>query len=160
MAKYAVTLYDSPAALEAGIETVDNDVEISAVHLPDNIQHKYGLIQGSKLGITGDALDVNIKSGIDTLATHAKQTDGSQKTQVVDGAGDVIGSTANALDINIKSTAVQEGWEYSGSGAPTSTPAPPTGVVPRYYDYTNHTTYVWADAAWREYLGIIDGGTL
>lgn len=115
------------------------------------------------VGVTSGALDVNVKSGmvnITTLATHAKQTDGSQKTQVVDGAGDVIGSTDNALDINIKSTAVQEGWEYSGSGAPSSTPVPPTGVVPRYYDYTNHTTYVWADAAWREYLGIIDGGTL
>ena len=119
MVKYAVTLYDSPAALEAGIEAVDNDVEISAVYMPDNIRHKYGLIQGAKLGLTGDALDVNIKS-----------------------------------------TDVQQGWEYSGSGAPTSTPVPPTGVVPRYYDYTNHTTYVWADAAWREYLGIIDGGTL
>lgn len=36
-------------------------------------------------------------------ATSTKQSDGSQKTQVVDGAGNVIGATSNALDINIKS---------------------------------------------------------
>ena len=35
-------------------------------------------------------------------ATSTKQSDGSQKTQVVDGAGNVIGSTGNALDVNIK----------------------------------------------------------
>ena len=36
-------------------------------------------------------------------ATSTKQSDGTQKTQVVDGSGNVIGSTTNALDINIKS---------------------------------------------------------
>jgi hypothetical protein len=36
-------------------------------------------------------------------ATSTKQSDGSQKTQIVDGAGNVIGATSNALDINIKS---------------------------------------------------------
>lgn len=36
-------------------------------------------------------------------ATSTKQSDGSQKTQVVDGSGNVIGATSNALDINIKS---------------------------------------------------------
>lgn len=38
-----------------------------------------------------------------TAATSTKQSDGSQKTQVVDGSGNVIGSTSNALDVNIKS---------------------------------------------------------
>lgn len=36
-------------------------------------------------------------------ATSAIQTDGSQKTQIVDGSGNVIGSTGNALDVNLKS---------------------------------------------------------
>lgn len=36
-------------------------------------------------------------------ATSTKQSDGSQKTQVVDGSGNVIGATSNALDVNIKS---------------------------------------------------------
>lgn len=38
-----------------------------------------------------------------SAATSTKQSDGSQKTQVVDGSGNVIGATSNALDINIKS---------------------------------------------------------
>ena len=33
----------------------------------------------------------------------ANQTDASQKTQIVDGSGNVIGATSNALDVNIKS---------------------------------------------------------
>jgi hypothetical protein len=36
-------------------------------------------------------------------STSANQTNGSQKTQLVDGSGNVIGSTSNALDVNIKS---------------------------------------------------------
>lgn len=36
-------------------------------------------------------------------ATSTKQSDGTQKTQIVDGSGNVIGATSNALDINIKS---------------------------------------------------------
>jgi hypothetical protein len=39
-------------------------------------------------------------------ATSTKQSDGSQKTQIVDGSGNVIGATANALDVNIKSGSV------------------------------------------------------
>lgn len=48
----------------------------------------------ANLGATDNAV-------LDDIA--ANQTDASQKTQVVDGAGNVIGATANALDINIKS---------------------------------------------------------
>lgn len=36
-------------------------------------------------------------------ATSTLQTSGGQKTQIVDGSGNVIGATSNALDINIKS---------------------------------------------------------
>lgn len=37
-------------------------------------------------------------------ATSSNQTSGAQKTQVVDGSGNVIGATANAMDVNIKSS--------------------------------------------------------
>lgn len=52
-----------------------------------------------------EALRVNIVAGGGGGggATAANQTNGAQKTQVVDGSGNVIGSTANALDVNIKS---------------------------------------------------------
>lgn len=42
----------------------------------------------------------------------ANQTDASQKTQIVDGSGNVIGATSNALDVNIKSGS-SAGTEYT-----------------------------------------------
>jgi hypothetical protein len=47
-----------------------------------------------------DVLSSALPSG---AATSAAQTDGSQKTQIVDGSGNVISSTSNALDVNLKS---------------------------------------------------------
>lgn len=46
-----------------------------------------------------DVLSSALPSG---AATSAAQTDGSQKTQIVDGSGNVISSTGNALDVNLK----------------------------------------------------------
>jgi hypothetical protein len=71
---------------------------------------------GNVISATGNALDVNLKTPatvqisavalpLPTLAaTSTKQSDGTQKSQVVDGVGNVIGATANALDVNIKSS--------------------------------------------------------
>jgi len=63
------------------------------------------------------------------VATATKQSDGSQKTQVVDGSGNVIGATSNALDINIKSgnptsiAATQSGtWTVQPGNTANSTP--------------------------------------
>lgn len=52
--------------------------------------------------VTG-ALIADTTTTITGVATEDVQTDGSQKTQIVDGPGNVIGATSNALDINIKS---------------------------------------------------------
>jgi hypothetical protein len=47
-------------------------------------------------------VDATVTATIDTsgLATDTNQTDGSQKTQLVDGAGDVAGVTGGKLDVN------------------------------------------------------------
>lgn len=53
-----------------------------------------------------DSLDVNLSTRASeaTLSSvDTKLTDASQKTQIVDGLGNVISSTTNALDVNIKS---------------------------------------------------------
>lgn len=47
------------------------------------------IISGGTITVTG-------------VSTAANQTNGTQKTQIVDGAGNVVGSTGNALDVNIK----------------------------------------------------------
>lgn len=43
---------------------------------------------------------------VSQLALESTQTDGTQKTQIVDGSGNVISSTLNALDVNLKSPIV------------------------------------------------------
>ena len=55
------------------------------------------------------------------LATDSNQTSGAQKTQVVDGAGNVIGATSNALDVNIKSGA-SAGTQYTEDAAAAANP--------------------------------------
>lgn len=63
------------------------------------------------LGATDNAV-------LDDIA--ANQTDASQKTQIVDGAGNVIGSTSNALDVNIASGS-SAGTEYNEDAAAPAT---------------------------------------
>lgn len=86
---------------------------------------------GNIVSTTSNALDINIKSGNPTsiianagtnlntsnLATSAKQSDGSHKTQVVDGSGNVISSTSNALDVNVKSNVTQASTTSSNNSS-------------------------------------------
>lgn len=52
-----------------------------------------------------------------SAATSTKQSDGSQKTQIVDGSGNVIAATSNALNVNISSGGtVAQGSSTSGQG--------------------------------------------
>jgi hypothetical protein len=65
-----------------------------------------GTLDGStKAAVGANGLSTDVKASVlpTGASTSTKQSDGSQKTQVVDGAGNVIGATSNALDINIKS---------------------------------------------------------
>lgn len=67
-----------------------------------------GSIGNTSFGISGTlpAFGATPTFNLGTLngaATAANQTNASQKSQIVDGSGNVIGATANALDVNIKS---------------------------------------------------------
>jgi hypothetical protein len=56
-------------------------------------------------------------------ATSTDQTNGSQKTQVVDGSGNVIGSTSNALNVNVVNgggTSTTNLTEIDGTGTVTA----------------------------------------
>jgi len=50
-----------------------------------------------------------------SAATSTKQSDGTQKTQVVDSVGNVIGATSNALDVHIKSGSTAGGVEQGST---------------------------------------------
>lgn len=64
-------------------------------------------VSGTVTANQGGTWDIRNISGTVSLptgaATSTKQSDGSQKTQIVDGSGNVAGMTSNAVDVNIKS---------------------------------------------------------
>jgi hypothetical protein len=74
-------------------------------------------------------------------ATSANQTNAAQKTQVVDGSGNVIGATSNALDVNIKSGA------SSGAVAQGSTTSGQTGGLTQGAVTTAPPTYTTAQTS-------------
>ncbi len=63
-------------------------------------------IDGKITAVNTGAVVVSSSALPALAATSTKQSDGSQKTQIVDGSGNVIASTGNALDINIASSEV------------------------------------------------------
>jgi hypothetical protein len=70
--------------------------------------------------------NINNVSGTVSLptgaSTSANQTNGTQKTQIVDGSNNVIGSTSNALNVNVSSgtvTATNSANGNTGSAVPT-----------------------------------------
>lgn len=73
---------------------------------------------GSEIGTSGSPLRIDPTGtttqpvSVSGVSTADNQTNGSQKTQIVDGSGNVIGSTSNALDVNIKSGAAS-GTQYT-----------------------------------------------
>lgn len=116
--------------------TIDTSTLATAANQTNNSQTTQIVnAAGDAVSVTGNKLDVNASIDTTGLATSAKQlpdghnvalsatdnavlddiaanqTDASQKTQIVDGTGNVIGATSNALDVNIKSGA-SSGTEY------------------------------------------------
>ena len=84
--------------------TVDNAAGAAAVNIQDG---------GNTITVDGTItanLSATDNAVLDDIALN--QTDASQKTQIVDGAGNVIGATSNALDVNIKSGA-SAGEQYT-----------------------------------------------
>jgi hypothetical protein len=68
------------------------------------------------------------------VATATNQTGGGQKTQIVDGSGNVASQTANAIDVNIKSGSIAN-TGFNVNNTVSATPADgdaglPTRVVP------------------------------
>lgn len=84
-----------------------------------NVQSAPGSSQTTALTVQGNASGIAIPVSASALplptgaATSANQTNASQKTQIVDGSGNVIASTSNALNVaqgtaaNLNATVVQ-----------------------------------------------------
>lgn len=116
-----------------------NGVPVAADDVAGVYYQRIKLIDGtadSPTGIPGDAtngLDVDVtRSALPALAaTSTKQSDGTHKTQIVDGSGNVIGATTNALDVHIKSGAGSGGTAVTDEATFTlgSTSITPVGGV-------------------------------
>lgn len=83
----------------------------------------------------------------------ANQTDASQKTQVVDGSGNVVGSTGNALDINIKSGS-SAGEQYADG---TVVNAAYKGTIVAGTDGSNYQ-FLSTDASGHVQVDVLSGG--
>jgi hypothetical protein len=64
-------------------------------------------IAGIETDVENIAADVAVIEA-DTALIKANQTNGTQKSMIVDGSGDVVGSTDNAMDVAIKALAVPD----------------------------------------------------
>lgn len=88
-----------------------------------------GAISNTAFGATQSGTwNINNISGTITLPTNASsasnQTDGSQKSQIVDGSGNVIASTGNALNV-----AITSGGGSGGTASDFGDPFPATGTA-------------------------------
>ena len=90
-----ITLDSEAVVLGAGSAAIGKLAANSGVDIGDVT------IDNASLAITAAALPLPALA-----ATSTKQSDGSHKTQVVDGSGNVVSATTNALDVNLKSSTV------------------------------------------------------
>lgn len=91
----AITSITNPVAVTGTFFQATQPVSATSLPLP--------------AGAATSALQTTINTTLGTLATSANQTNASQKTQIVDGSGNVIASTSNNLNVQCANC--------SGSGA-------------------------------------------
>lgn len=98
----------SGGALDVNAVIVEDAIAPDGGTLPANVKVVAGYdgaaVQVLKTDANGE-LQIDVLSSALPVgaAVSSAQTDGSQKTQIVDGSGNVISSTLNALDVNLKS---------------------------------------------------------
>ena len=85
-----------------------------------------GVNASGQITIANSSFTANAGTNLNTsaLATSANQTNASQKTQIVDGSGNVIGSTSNALNV-----AITSGGGSGGTSSSFGTTFPATGTA-------------------------------
>jgi hypothetical protein len=80
--------------LDYNTATMDDGDDLQIFYMDTTATQPVSGTVTSNLSATDNAV-------LDDIA--ANQTDASQKSQIVDGSGNIIGATSNALDVNIKS---------------------------------------------------------
>ena len=106
-----------------GVEALLGTIDADTSNITTKIDTVAGAVSGTEMQVDVLTMPTTTVQGtitanlsatdnavLDDIA--ANQTDASQKTQIVDGSGNVIGATSNALDVNIKSGAAS-GTQYT-----------------------------------------------
>lgn len=104
----AVPISAASLPLPSGASTSALQSQLSA-QIPTTLgQHL--MAASLSIAVASDQSAIPVSAGSLPLptgaATSANQTNGSQKSQVVDGSGNVISSTGNALDVNLKTSSI------------------------------------------------------
>jgi hypothetical protein len=97
-----------------------------------NLKTQAEAYQGGSAVASGNPLEVNVRSSTLSLATSTKQSDGTQKTQVVDGSGNVAtthtAGSSKGLDVSIidgsgnQVTSFGGGTQYTEDAASAADP--------------------------------------
>jgi hypothetical protein len=96
----------STLATEATVATLATEATVSTLATEATVATLATEATVSTLATEATVATLATEATVATLATAAAQTDGTQKSQIVDGAGNVISSTSNALDVNLKSPVI------------------------------------------------------
>jgi len=96
----------STLATEATVATLATEATVSTLATEATVATLATEATISTLATEATVATLATEATVATLATAAAQTDGTQKSQIVDGAGNVISSTSNALDVNLKSPVI------------------------------------------------------
>jgi hypothetical protein len=93
-------------ATEATVATLATEATVSTLASEATVATLATEATVSTLATEATVATLATEATVATLATAAAQTDGTQKSQIVDGSGNVISSTSNALDVNLKSPVI------------------------------------------------------
>ncbi len=112
-----VTVNNGAGAAAVNIQDGGNSITIDAASLPlptgaateatlASIDSKITACNTGAVTVASSALPTGAATEATLAGIDTTLTDASQKTQIVDGAGNVVGATSNALDVNIASSAI------------------------------------------------------
>lgn len=102
-----VVIASDQSSIPVTVASVPLPTGASTAALQSNVQSAPGTPQTVALTIQGNASGIAVPISAAALplptgaATSANQTNASQKTQIVDGSGNVIASTSNALNVDV-----------------------------------------------------------
>ena len=142
----------STLATEATVATLATEATVATLATEATVATLATEATVATLATEATVATLATEATVATLATAAAQTDGTQKTQIVDGSGNVISSTSNSLNVNVTNSS--SGTTLTGvvdannsSSTPLGIGAIFTGTATDIKDYGTVSVLVASDVA-------------